>query len=221
MNLAMADMDIIEQLTEEHLEGKAGIIKESAIVLLDANLPEGIINFILDRFATGEGPLFFLDAVSAKKARRGASRRGAVDAVKLGRMEAAVLSGIEIPGLKEPDPKSSRVMPIIQEKLTEAANLLIGKGVRRVFITLGKDGVYAAGAGKGFFSPVRYVAPLNTTGGGDAFMAGLVYGTLRGWDEETIVSFSKAMAGITVQSKSAVSPEMSLDLVQKNLSLFS
>ncbi|MCL2126684.1 MAG: PfkB family carbohydrate kinase, partial [Treponema sp.] len=78
-------------------------------------------------------------------------------------------------------------------------------------------GVFACGAGKQFFRPAPYVKPLNTSGGGDAFMAGIVYGTLRGWDEEIAVSFSLAMARITVQSGSAVSPDMNLELVQKNM----
>jgi hypothetical protein len=44
-----------------------------------------------------------------------------------------------------------------------------------------------------------------------------VYGTLQGWDEKATVSFSLAMAGITVQSKLTVSPDMSLELVQDEL----
>ena len=202
MKLALADMEILEQMTTEHLENKAGIINESAIVLLDTNLPERIINFIVDRYCGG--PLLFLDPVSARKAAKAASRIGSFDTVKMGRMEATILSGVEIP------------KKVTVTCLEEAANRLIGRGVRRVFITLGKEGVFTACAGKSFFSPVRYVPPLNTTGGGDAYMAGIVYGTLRGWDEEAIVSFSLAMAGITVQSKSTVSPEMSIQLVMRN-----
>ena len=208
MKLALADMEILEQMTAEHLESKAGIIKESAIVVLDTNLPERIINFIVDRF--GGGPLFFLDPVSARKASKAGSRIGSFDTIKLGCMEASILSGIEIPKkVNDPGPRSVTI-------LEEAASRLIDKGARRVFITLGKEGVFAASAGKSFFSPVQYAPPLNTSGGGDAFMAGIVYGTLQGWDDETIVSFSLAMARITVQSKSTVSPEMNLDLVISN-----
>ena len=209
MKLALADMGILEQMTEEHLERKAEIIRESAIVLLDTNLPERIIRFIVDRF--GGGPAFFLDPVSARKASKAASRIGSFDTLKMGRMEASILSGTEIPVFKDPGDAAAR------EKLAEAANRLIDKGVRRVFITLGKEGVFTACAAGSFFSPVRYVQPLNTSGGGDAFMAGIVFGTLRGWDEERIVSFSLAMARITVQSKTTVSPEMCLELVEKSI----
>ena len=208
MKLALADMNILEQMTEEHLESKAKIIEESSIVLLDTNLPERIINFILDRFGGKSKPLFFLDAVSARKAQKAASRLGSFDTIKLGRMEAAALSGIEI---------SDETTALSQrEKLEEAARILAAKGVHRIFITLGKEGVFAYCAGKSSFYPVRYVTPVSTSGAGDAFMAGIIYGTLQGWDEEALVSFSLAMARITVQGRFTVSPEMCLELVEKN-----
>ena len=211
MKLALSDMDIMEEMTEEHLDSKAGIIQESAIVVLDTNLPKRIICYILDKFGSA-GPQFFLDPVSARKAPRAASRIGFFDTLKLGYMEASALSGVEIP--------SEKSSPQQRKKLEEAAASLIEKGVRRVFISLGTEGVYtvsmnAVGDKKSFFSPVRYVPPLNTSGGGDSFMAGIIYGTLCGWDDESIVSFSMAMARITVQSKYTVSPEMSLELVKR------
>ena len=209
MKLALADMGIMEQMTTEHLLNKAGIIEESAIVLLDTNLPETIISFILNRFS-GTGPLFFLDPVSARKAPKAASRIGFFDTIKLGRMEASVLSGVEIPRMP-----SIGICGAMMEKLEDAARILVGKGVHRVFITLGKEGVFSASASKSFFTPVRYVEPRNTSGGGDAFMAGIVYGTLRGWDDEKIVSFSLAMSRIAVQSESTVSAEMCLEMVEK------
>ena len=208
MRLALSDMEIMEKMTEEHLESKADLIKESAIVVLDTNLPEKIIQFIMDRYGDA-GPRFFLDAVSAKKAPRAASRIGLFDTLKLGCMEASALSGIEIPGKK--------LFIMQQEKLKKAAQNFLGKGAGRVFITLGKKGVYTATDKKAFFNEVRFLPPVNTTGAGDAFMAGIVYGTLQGWDDEAIVSFSLAMAGITVQSKHAVSTDMSLELVMSEV----
>ena len=208
MKLALADMDILERMTEEHLESKAGIINESAIVVLDTNLPERIIGFILNRFGGKEKPLFFLDTVSARKAPKASSWLGSFHTIKLGCMEASVLSGIDIQETASAKTK---------EKLKKAAQIFLGKGVNRVFITLGKEGVFFACKEKCLYSPAQYVQPLNTTGGGDAFIAGIVYGTLNGWKEETIVAFSQAMAGITVQSKSTVAPEMSLELVKQRM----
>jgi sugar/nucleoside kinase (ribokinase family) len=47
-----------------------------------------------------------------------------------------------------------------------------------------------------FFQPYS-VDPVDTTGGGDAFRAGVVYGFLKGWDEEKTIDFAAAVAAIT------------------------
>jgi len=218
LKLALADMEIMEQMTTETLESKTGIISQSEILVLDANLPEKILDYLTEHYGgidrneitdrNGRNPIIFFDAVSERKAPKAASRLSSFHTLKLGRMEASVLSGIDLTG---------EVSSLLNEKLKQAAGWFIGKGLGRVFITLGKDGVYYADTKKSFYTPVQYVKPVNTSGGGDAFMAGIIYGTLEGWDEETIVRFSLAMAKITVQCRFAVDPRMNLELVRGNM----
>ena len=38
---------------------------------------------------------------------------------------------------------------------------------------------------------------VDTTGGGDSFRAGIVFGFLQGWDEDKMVEFASATAAIT------------------------
>ena len=50
--------------------------------------------------------------------------------------------------------------------------------------------------------PVRYshpyvIDPVDTTGGGDSFRAGIVYGFLKGWTDDKMVDFAAAVAAIT------------------------
>lgn len=40
------------------------------------------------------------------------------------------------------------------------------------------------------------IEPMDTTGGGDSFRAGIVYGFLQGWDDDTMVEFAAAVAAI-------------------------
>ena len=44
--------------------------------------------------------------------------------------------------------------------------------------------------------PAFAVDPIDTTGGGDSFRAGVVYGFLERWDDERIVTFAAAVAAI-------------------------
>ena len=203
LKIGLADMDIMEQMTIEYLESKASIIGESDIVVMDTNLPESIFRkWCQSPFLSP----FFLDGVSARKVSKAAKHIGHFDTLKLGRMEASVLSGVEIP---------ERNSPVFMERLEEAAGNLLKRGVHRVFITLGKDGVFTAAGNRVFYRPVQYITPVNTSGGGDAFMAGIVYGTLNNWDDDKIVSFSLAMARITVQSKQTVSSEIGPEFAEK------
>ena len=41
------------------------------------------------------------------------------------------------------------------------------------------------------------IDPVDTTGGGDAFRAGIVYGFLKGWTDDKMVDFAAAVAAIT------------------------
>ena len=47
-----------------------------------------------------------------------------------------------------------------------------------------------------FFEPYS-VDPVDTTGGGDSFRAGIVFGFLEGWDEDKTIDFAAAVAAIT------------------------
>ena len=47
-----------------------------------------------------------------------------------------------------------------------------------------------------FFQPYS-VDPVDTTGGGDSFRAGIVYGFLKQWDEDKTIDFAAAVAAIT------------------------
>ena len=47
-----------------------------------------------------------------------------------------------------------------------------------------------------FFQPYA-VDPVDTTGGGDSFRAGIVFGFLKGWDEDKTIDFAAAVAAMT------------------------
>ena len=47
-----------------------------------------------------------------------------------------------------------------------------------------------------YFQPYS-VDPVDTTGGGDSFRAGIVYGFLKGWTDHKIIEFAAAVAAIT------------------------
>jgi len=48
MEAAVSDMQILEEITVEYLRSKAYLIKESKIVVMDTNIPEESIEYVVD-----------------------------------------------------------------------------------------------------------------------------------------------------------------------------
>jgi sulfofructose kinase len=63
-------------------------------------------------------------------------------------------------------------------------------------VTLGGDGALLFSAGRYYYSPGFVVDAVDTTGAGDVFRGGLVYGLVRGWQIEHLLDFSNAMAAL-------------------------
>jgi sugar/nucleoside kinase (ribokinase family) len=65
-----------------------------------------------------------------------------------------------------------------------------------VGITLGRDGVVAHCAGRDLHMPGFPVSPVDTTGAGDVFHAGVIYGLLGGMETEEALRFANAAAAL-------------------------
>jgi sugar/nucleoside kinase (ribokinase family) len=76
------------------------------------------------------------------------------------------------------------------------ATKLLSLGPQTVAVTMGPEGCLLAGGGKmAYVKPFR-VKVVDSTGAGDAFMGGLSYGLLQGWDFEKVGTFANACAAI-------------------------
>ena len=75
--------------------------------------------------------------------------------------------------------------------------------MRKVAVTLGADGAYAASDGFAGFVPAPRVNAVDGTGAGDAFAAGLLYGELAGWPFERSVRFANAVGAVSTTALGA------------------
>ena len=66
-----------------------------------------------------------------------------------------------------------------------------------VVFTFGDSAIWYANSDMtvNYFEPYS-IDPVDTTGGGDSFRAGIVYGFLKGWDENRMIQFAAAVAAI-------------------------
>ena len=82
-------------------------------------------------------------------------------------------------------------------------------GLRRVFISLGGDGVLAADHSGRVRLPCGEGRMVNTTGCGDAFMAALVWAYLEGTALEGTARAGLAAASIAMESAETINGAMS------------
>lgn len=184
MVVAVADTDIIDRLTPQFLETRMKAINASAAVVADTNVSEASLAYLLDHC---EVPLM-VDAVSTAKAGRivralASSGRGMLDTLKLNRQEALVIS--------------------CQESVERAVAWFHNAGVRQVFVTLGADGVYCSDGVSSLLLPALPVDVVNTTGAGDAFLAGVVHAQVHGESMDAAARCGLRVARAVLESPGA------------------
>jgi len=131
------------------------IIAYADLLILDLNVSEKLIGTILE---LREGRPVMVDAVSVAKVSRVENYLEQIDILKLNRLEAEALTGITLDS---------------KERVVQASNHLISRGVKRVFITMGISGVRATDEKNSIAVPAIPVVVKDVTGAGDAFAAGI------------------------------------------------
>ena len=193
MELALCDMDIIEAITPAFLEDYRDFIAGSGIIALDGNLSEELLCCCVEMF---RGIPVFFDPVSSAKAVKARNCLGGFDSIKPNIIEAEILTGITIDG---------------DEDVRRAADRLLEKGVKRVFITLNRDGVYYRDSeSEGFIRPADNLKIVSATGAGDSFSATILLGSVQQRKTDEIARMGMAAASIAMESGGAVNREMNL-----------
>ncbi len=195
MALGLSDMRILDHVTPEHLESCAPLLSEADVVAADACLTTET----LERLVNGPCAKVFIDPVSIGKCRRMERLLGRFYCVKMNRMEAAYLAGMSIETGGD---------------LDETARRMLASGVKKLYITLGAEGVFFAEEGNSGRVPAIPLLPVNATGAGDAFTAAAVYGELHGWTMERTARFAVKASALTLLSRDTVSERMSMAAVE-------
>ena len=90
-----------------------------------------------------------------------------------------------------------------------AAHALLEMGPEMVFIKNGQMGSWFVSRTAGLISEGAFpVKAFDTTGAGDAFNAGVIYGLLNSWEPRRILRFANAVAAITISRKEERSPTL-------------
>ena len=142
-----------------------------------------------------------MDPVSTTWARKLVPILGRFDTIKPNRLEMEILAD----------------MPIAtEEDLEEACTRVLATGVRRVFVSLGADGIYYKGPGGSIHRRSRrFDQMVNATGAGDATMAGILHATRKGLSESEILDWALGAGLVAISGKDTINPDMSEEAIQQ------
>lgn len=200
MEIGISDMGIIDEIDPEIIMKSRDWLLDSEVIALDGNLTEELLEFVTAELGEAR---FFFDPVSANKGIRVKDFVGRFFAIKPNVIEAETILGMKI----ESD-----------EDVRQAAEKFIGLGVKQVYITLNKDGVYYRDeTEEGFLRPKSGLKVVSATGAGDSFSACILYGIARGMEISEIARMGMAAAEITMESANAVNPNMNIDEIKRRI----
>ena len=189
MIAAVADTDIVAHISPEFLEKRIEAINASVAVVADTNISTEALQYLIDHCTA---PLF-VDTVSTSKAPRvikalQQSQSHRLHALKLNLLEAQTVTRCDT--------------------ALAAAEQLTAMGVQEVYITLGSDGVYCSDGTRHEQMKAIPTRVINTTGAGDAFIAGIVHAAIQQTPFPDCAQTGLQAAHATLLSHQTVNPDI-------------
>ncbi len=189
MVIAVSDMDIAGSITPSYLALLTEKLNAADAVVIDGNLSAETIKWIGENVTA---PLY-ADPVSITKAERMKPVLSKLTAFKPNDAEAMSMTG-----------ESTSLF---------AAEELLKKGVRRVFVSLGPDGIVAAEDGEVVKLPCCKADIVNTTGCGDAVTAAIVWAGVNGLDLAESADAAMKAAALAMECSETVNPDLCAELI--------
>src|SRR5713101_369256 len=116
-----------------------------------------------------------------------------------------LITSRDIPGrlMEEHDLKKS--LPALRDRF----------GCRLTAATLGEQGVLAWDGTQFQYAPAFQIEPVDTTGAGDIFHAGFIYGLLQGWPLQRQLEFACAAAALNCTAVGARGGIQSIEAIER------
>lgn len=201
MYLALCDMSIIEDITSEFIISKQHIITNASAVILDPSLSietiETIINICKDKVD------IYVDPISDNYALKIKPYLKDLCFIKPNLSELEVLVDSKVRSDKQ---------------LLEACKKLLNKGLSKIMVSRGKDGILYMDKDYSIFKKLKEEKnAVNMSGAGDALMACYVYGVINEMNIEDTLDYAVAGGIAAIRSEYTINENMSVDLLENIL----
>lgn len=196
MRIAMNDMRILEEMTEDVLKRAVDEIRGEDILITDTNLSPELIEFMMKNASA----TVVVDPVSAAKIGKIAGLLTYIDIFKPNEIEAETLTGIKVSN----DDSARRTLTWFLER-----------GVEEIIVTMADKGILL-GTSEGNLW-IRHDKPnmINANGGGDAFLGAYVAARHRGYSPKESVKFGIGAAFIKIES--TFNQEISFEIIESKI----
>lgn len=196
MELALSHIKIENLITPEYIDSLTDIIKNAALVAADANISQAAFLRIKE-ICKINNKILIVDPVSQSHSIKIKGHLDGIDIFKPNKIEAEYLTDINIEDIYD---------------YKKAALALLDQGINKVFISMGKSGMFAAEKNN-ICIVGRYPADVKyTTGAGDAATAALIwyyYNNRQNSDIADAAKAANAAAAITTEVKETNNPYLS------------
>lgn len=190
MMSAVNAMELITRVTPEFLEARKELINGASLCVVDANISEESIRWLAENCTV---PMY-ADPVSTIKLPRLRPLLPRLEGFKPNALEAQLLTGIEITD---------------EESAHRAAEVLLDMGIKNLFISLGKDGIFCCNRKESALVPIVKTEIVSVNGAGDCSMAVICWARYRFGTElslRRIGEMTQKAASLTLQTHKTVSP---------------
>jgi len=170
------------KLSPQELQKHEQILKNAGIFLAQLEIPLETVEYLAE-FAGKNGIPLMLDPAPARE------------------LPASLLQHVSWITPNESETLTllrSSEKELAEDRVHQAAEELLSRGVRNVVLKLGGRGCLVAHGGKMEFVPAYKVAAVDTTAAGDAFNGAFGVGLMRGQSPHDAAAFACAVAGISV-----------------------
>lgn len=179
---ALSDMRCIDMLTPDRIAAQRSVLEEAKLVVADCNLPQDT----LDTLVAIAGSKLVIEPVSVPKSRK------LIEALRKGHVFLAS------PNFDQIDQMTGT------RDIDNAFRFMHGKGLANVVIHAGPEGAFVSDG-----SDIEHAEAMpppqivDVTGAGDAAVAGLVYGLLKGEPLAVAAARGQRLAGQVIASHSS------------------
>ncbi len=193
MHVAISQMQIVDEISIPYINTFNHVIENAECLVVDTNLKEEVLQYIINKYSSKK---IFVDTVSTAKAVKVKGLLDKVYFLKPNLLEAELLSGHTL-------------------DQTDIETLMNELPAQKIAISLGANGVI----GRAMNETIEIKTPktniVNTTGAGDAFMAGMIFAEMNQLTFAESLKFAIGCSTHNIEQNETVSKSLSESTIKQ------